>query len=145
LFRHRPFLLDLQLSPLSSINPPTIWYLFYYLEPGRVRYSPQLTSMHTCPPLSCQATPSVPPSQLLPRSPSISIAVSDLHRPTMSIRTCLARRVTQLTPEHYRKHRKQLVEKGAVKKNHADSTQESIYGVMGSGQGGTRICICLGS
>ena len=48
----------------------------------------------------------------------------------MGIRTCPARTVTQLSPDHYRKHRKQLEEKGTVKKNHANSTKENIYGVM---------------
>lgn len=32
--------------------------------------------------------------------------------------------------EYYKRHRKQLVEKGTVKKEHADSTKENIYGVM---------------
>jgi hypothetical protein len=42
----------------------------------------------------------------------------------------IPRTVTQHSPDHYRKHRKQLEEKGTVKKNHADSTKENIYGVM---------------
>jgi hypothetical protein len=37
---------------------------------------------------------------------------------------------TGYSPEHYRKHRKQLVENGTVKKHHADSTKENIYGIM---------------
>lgn len=42
----------------------------------------------------------------------------------------IPRTITQHSPNHYRKHRKQLEEKGTVKKNHADSTKENIYGVM---------------
>lgn len=40
------------------------------------------------------------------------------------------RQVSQHSADHYRRHRKQLVEKGTVKKEHADATKENIYGVM---------------
>lgn len=40
------------------------------------------------------------------------------------------RQVGQYPAEHYRRHRKQLVEKGTVKKEHADITKENIYGVV---------------
>jgi len=48
----------------------------------------------------------------------------------MTIQVYGERAVAQYSAEHYRKHRKQLVEKGTVKKEHADSTKENIHGVM---------------
>lgn len=48
----------------------------------------------------------------------------------MAIQTLNQRAATQYSAEHYRRHRRQLVEKGAVKKDHADSTKENIWGVM---------------
>jgi hypothetical protein len=35
-----------------------------------------------------------------------------------------------LAADHYRQHRQQLIQNGTVKKVHADSTMENIYGVM---------------
>jgi hypothetical protein len=68
------------------------------------------------------------------RSKSISTTVSApppyQHRPTMGIRTCPVRTVTQLLPDHCQKYRKQLEEKGTVKKNHTDFTKENIYGMI---------------
>lgn len=40
------------------------------------------------------------------------------------------RLIAQYSPEHYRRHRRKLVEKGPVKKPHADSTKESNWGMM---------------
>jgi hypothetical protein len=101
---------------------------------GFVRYNPQLTSVPSCRPVCCQSTPSLRPSKLLPPSPSSWALVSPpspyLHCPAIGIRTCPARTVSQLSPEHYRKHRKRFVENGTVKKEHANSTKEKIYGVM---------------
>ena len=61
-------------------------------------------------------------STKLTRSKSISTTVSApppyQQRPTMGIRTCPVRTVTQLSPDHYRKYRKQLEEKGTVKRSY---------------------------
>ena len=40
------------------------------------------------------------------------------------------RKAAQHTPKHYRRHRKQLVEKGTVKKEHTDSTKNNIFIIM---------------
>jgi len=48
----------------------------------------------------------------------------------MSVRSRGRRGVVQHSAEHYRQRRKRLVEKGTVKKEHADSTKENIWGVM---------------
>jgi hypothetical protein len=48
----------------------------------------------------------------------------------MAIQDFGRRTVAQLSPEHYRRHRQQLTEKGTVKKRHADSTKENVWGVM---------------
>jgi len=59
----------------------------------------------------------------------------------MAIQAFGRRTVAQLSPEHYRRHRQQLTEKGTVKKRHADSTKENIWGVM---MKWTRHCEFLG-
>lgn len=40
------------------------------------------------------------------------------------------RKVVQHSADHYRQVRKDLVEKGTVKKKHAKSTKINIYGVI---------------
>jgi hypothetical protein len=48
----------------------------------------------------------------------------------MAVQKLGRRPIAQYSPEHYRRHRQQLAEKGTVKKQHADSTKENIWGVM---------------
>jgi len=48
----------------------------------------------------------------------------------MGNRSKRERQVAQHSAEHYRRHRKQLIEKGTVKKEHADSTKENIFAVL---------------
>jgi len=48
----------------------------------------------------------------------------------MSILQNERREVSHHSAEHYRRHRKQLVKNGTVKKEHADSTKENIWKVM---------------
>ena len=48
----------------------------------------------------------------------------------MSILRNERREVSHHSAEHYRRHRKQLVKNGAVKKEHADSTKKNIWKVM---------------
>lgn len=48
----------------------------------------------------------------------------------MSIPSREKRKAAQHSADHYRRHREQLVKKGTVKKEHADSTKENIWGVM---------------
>jgi hypothetical protein len=45
----------------------------------------------------------------------------------MAVQYLNQRLAVQYSPEHYRRHRQQLVEKGIVKKEHADSTKENIW------------------
>jgi hypothetical protein len=47
----------------------------------------------------------------------------------MAVKHC-ERRAAQHSADHYRKICNNLVEKGTVKKIHADSTKINIYGVM---------------
>jgi hypothetical protein len=46
----------------------------------------------------------------------------------MVVQNSSQRPAAQYTPDHYRRHRQLLAEKGAVKKPHADSTEENIWG-----------------
>jgi hypothetical protein len=48
----------------------------------------------------------------------------------MGVQHLNQRPIAPYSSEHYRRHRQQLVEKGTVKKQHADSTKEKIWGVM---------------
>ncbi|KAF2194831.1 hypothetical protein K469DRAFT_774781, partial [Zopfia rhizophila CBS 207.26] len=59
----------------------------------------------------------------------------------MSILRSEGREVAQHSADHYRQHRKRLAKKGTVKKDHADTTKENIWRVMGKW---TRHCDFLG-
>jgi hypothetical protein len=113
-------------APSSGTKPLPFGISSTPSELHRVQYSRRLASVHTCRPVSCQATRPAPPSQLWPRSASLSATGSApspyLHCPTMGIWTCPVRTVAQLSPDHYRKHQKQLEEKGTVTKNYINFT-----------------------
>ena len=97
-----------------------------------------LTRSHHRPPTSSLAKPATSERPFLTCCTSRLLLEPpiDIDRLTYPTRTEIAVRIGGTrapaghSADYYRKHRKQLVENGPVKKQHADLTKGNIYGIM---------------